>query len=223
MKNWQEVLAITGVLTAQQLLTNWNIVLDDIAQSHIYVQFRDAIWDPSRFGHGRQMTHRVAITQTYLDLHEVLSSWQPAPVGIIHPDALIQFAGAPSFIALEVDTAKETRQQWQAKFDGYHADPPAGLLIVAYGKTLRQQRLRQWCDDAGLSCPVWCQDASALKHHSARLADWARTQAVARPFGPTSEISGPRKVRYAAPLDPNRPTGAREVRAGYDLVHPRPH
>ncbi|MDA8194655.1 MAG: replication-relaxation family protein [Thermaerobacter sp.] len=223
MPPWQDVLRLVGVLTDDQLFTGWRTTIAEIQQTADVVVYQGAIWDRARFGRGARMGHRVAVSQTYLDLRPELAAWHTVPAGRVQADALVLFAGTDRAIPIEVDTGKENRRQWLAKLDGYRGDPPPGLIVVAQGQSLRLARIQAWCEQSGLEFPIQCRPARGLASDAKMLRTWAGTlpATVVRSRGEAES----RPIRYLradgswTETCPRSHWGAREIRAGYDVRH----
>lgn len=144
--DWTTTLTMTGYLSQEQLERSYPKLPVPLSLEPWMLWYRDALWDKRRFRGGQQRAHWSLRTDTYLSLLPVLQWWHLEPQdGLVRPDALLRIQGIEGPIALEVDTGKETRAQWQEKLHRYSAaDPTWRILVVAQGGRVRLTRLTSW-------------------------------------------------------------------------------
>lgn len=180
-----QVIEATGYVNRLQLRRHFGVTPDSFDLADWMVWQQDAIWDGRRSHRGRHHAHWALRTDAYLAWHQDLTSWQcePRDQFLIQPDALLTVAIWPDPIALEVDTGKETRRQWEQKLHRYLAAPDDWrLLVVATGGPRRLQRLAGWLESTAPR--PWCLVAAS------HLSDWT-TASWHEPAAPTVE---PRRV-----------------------------
>lgn len=143
----ESTLQATGYLSREQLWRHFGVEIDQVPLEPWMARTRDGLWNNGVHSKGTHLRHWELISEIYLALFAMLTSWSvaksngPGP----RPDALLTVAGGPGLMALEADTGQEDRRAWTSKLARFRLAPePWHLLVITTGKSLRQRRLGEW-------------------------------------------------------------------------------
>lgn len=144
------ILHTTGCLSEEQLARYFGLDPARLTLESWMLWHDGMLWDSRQFQSNRHRHHWTLRTEAYWALSPQLHAWQNEPPGdwLLRPDAICRLQEPDITIALEVDTGRETADQWRDKLHRYESAPDDWhLLVVAHGKRLRLHRLAEWLAD----------------------------------------------------------------------------